>query len=48
MGLENMAFLMYDSRATYADMVDTLAELACWSIDQIFVGNAQKVTQGNV
>ena len=35
MGLENMAFLMYDSRDTYADMVDTLAELTCWSIDQI-------------
>ena len=35
MGVENMSYLMYDARDLYADMVDTLAELACWGIDQI-------------
>jgi len=35
MGVENMCYLMYDARDVYADMVDTLAELTCWSIDQI-------------
>jgi uroporphyrinogen decarboxylase len=35
MGVENMSFLMYDSPDVFADMVDTLAELACWSFDQI-------------
>jgi hypothetical protein len=35
MGVENMSYLMYDTPDVYADMVDTLAELSCWSIDQI-------------
>ena len=35
MGVENMSYLMYDDRDCYIDMVDTLAELTCWSIDQI-------------
>jgi len=35
MGVENMCYLMFDARDVYADMVDTLAELTCWSIDQI-------------
>jgi uroporphyrinogen decarboxylase len=35
MGVQNMSFLMYDAPEVYADMVDTLAELTCWSIDQI-------------
>ena len=35
MGVENMSYLMYDARDVYADMVDTIAELACWTIDQI-------------
>ncbi len=35
MGVENMCYLMFDDRDCYAEMVDTLAELTCWSIDQI-------------
>jgi uroporphyrinogen decarboxylase len=35
MGVENMAYLMHDDPDVYADMVDTLAELTCWSIDQV-------------
>jgi len=26
---------MYGSHDVYADMVDTLAELTCWGIDQV-------------
>lgn len=35
MGVENMSYLMYDDRDCYADMVDTLADLTCWSLDRI-------------
>jgi len=35
MGVENMSYLMYDEPDVYADMVDTLAELTCWGIDQV-------------
>ncbi|MBI3991486.1 MAG: hypothetical protein HY350_04980, partial [Candidatus Omnitrophica bacterium] len=35
MGVENMSYLMYDNQDVYADMVNTLAELTCWSIDQV-------------
>jgi len=35
MGVENMSYLMYDDLDCYADMVDTIADLSCWSIDQI-------------
>lgn len=35
MGVENMSYLMADDRDCYADMVNTLADLTCWSIDQI-------------
>lgn len=35
MGVENMCFLMFDDRDVYADMVMTLADLTCWSIDQV-------------
>ena len=35
MGVVNMSYLMYDRPDVYADMVDTLSELACWGIDQI-------------
>ena len=35
MGVVNMSYLMYDGPDVYADMVDTLAELSCWGIDQI-------------
>jgi len=35
MGVENMSYLMYDARDCYADMVNTLADLTCWSIDQV-------------
>lgn len=34
MGVENMSYLMYDDRDCYTDMVNTLADLTCWSIDQ--------------
>jgi len=35
MGVENMSYLMFDDQDVYADMVDTIAELTCWGIDQI-------------
>lgn len=35
MGVENMSYLMYDDRECYADMADTIANLACWTLDQI-------------
>ena len=35
MGVINMSYLMYDDQDVYADMVNTLAELTCWGIDQV-------------
>ncbi|MAE61659.1 MAG: hypothetical protein CMJ49_09925 [Planctomycetaceae bacterium] len=35
MGVENMSYLMYDHPDVYSDMVKTLADLTCWSLDQI-------------
>ncbi len=35
MGVENMSYLMYDDPEVYADMVNTLADLTCWSLEQI-------------
>lgn len=35
MGVENMSYLMYDAPEVYRDMVDTLADLTCWMLDQI-------------
>ena len=35
MGVENMCYLMYDDRDVFADMVNTLADLTCWGMDQI-------------
>ncbi|MFH1567593.1 MAG: uroporphyrinogen decarboxylase family protein [Gemmatimonadota bacterium] len=35
MGVENMSYLMFDDPGCYADMVNTLADLVCWSLDQI-------------
>jgi len=35
MGVENMTYLMCMEPDCYADMADTLADLACWEIDQI-------------
>jgi hypothetical protein len=34
MGVENMSYLFYDDREVYADMVDTIADLVCWGLDQ--------------
>ncbi|MCF7854860.1 MAG: hypothetical protein K9N51_08685 [Candidatus Pacebacteria bacterium] len=34
MGVENMSYLMYDAPDCYADMVNTIADLVCWSIDE--------------
>jgi len=42
MGVANMSYLMYDAQDVYADMVDTIAELACWGIDQIVPKMKQK------
>jgi uroporphyrinogen decarboxylase len=33
MGVENMSYLMYDNPEVYADMVNTMADLTCWSLD---------------
>lgn len=35
MGVENMSYLMYDAPDVYRDMVNTLADLTCWGIDQV-------------
>ena len=35
MGVVNMSYLMYDAPDVYADMVNTLADLTCWSLDQV-------------
>jgi uroporphyrinogen-III decarboxylase len=35
MGVENMSYLMHDDPDVYAEMVMTLADLTCWSLDQI-------------
>ncbi len=35
MGVENMAYLMNDDPDVYADIVNTLADLACWELDRI-------------
>lgn len=31
MGIENMSYLMFDDLEVYTDMVNTLADLTCWS-----------------
>ena len=35
MGVVNMSYLMYDNPEVYSDMVKTLADLTCWSLDEI-------------
>ena len=35
MGVENLAYFMYDHRAVFADMVMTIADLVCWGADQV-------------
>jgi uroporphyrinogen decarboxylase len=35
MGVENMSYLMFDNPEVYADMVNTLADLTCWGLDEI-------------
>ena len=38
MGVENLGYLCYDDRELLREMVDTLAALSCWSIDQLPAG----------
>lgn len=35
MGVENMCYLIYDDPDCYADIVNTIADLACWAMDQL-------------
>jgi len=35
MGVVNMSYLMYDNPEVYSDMVKTLSDLTCWSLDEI-------------
>jgi uroporphyrinogen decarboxylase len=35
MGVENLAYFMYDHRDVFAEMVTTIADLVCWSADQV-------------
>ncbi len=35
MGVENLAYFMYDHRDVFAEMVMTMADLVCWSADQV-------------
>ncbi len=46
MGVENMSYLMYDDPDVYADMVNTLANLTCWGIDQVLPNMKNKVDMG--
>lgn len=34
MGVENLAYFMYDHRDVFAEMVQTIADLTCWGLDQ--------------
>ena len=46
MGVVNMSYLMYDAPDVYADMVNTLAELTCWGIDQVVPKMSRKPDMG--
>jgi len=35
MGIENLAYLMYDNRDLLSEMVMTIADLVCWAADQV-------------
>ena len=35
MGVVNMSYLMHDAPDCFADVVDTLADLTCWGMDQV-------------
>jgi uroporphyrinogen decarboxylase len=35
MGLENMSYLIHDARDVFCDVIMTIANLTCWTIDQI-------------
>jgi len=35
MGVENLAYFMYDHRDVFSEMVMTLADLVCWAADQV-------------
>jgi len=35
MGVENLAYFMYDHRDCFAEMVKTIADLVCWAADQV-------------
>ncbi len=36
MGVQNMAYLIYDEPTVFADMVMTLADLTCWAVETVF------------
>jgi uroporphyrinogen-III decarboxylase len=35
MGVENLAYFMYDYPDVFADMVDTISDLVCWAADYV-------------
>jgi uroporphyrinogen decarboxylase len=35
MGVENLSYLCYDERDVLAEMVETISDLVCWSLDQV-------------
>lgn len=35
LGVENLAYFMYDHRDVFAEMVMTIADLVCWAADQV-------------
>ncbi len=47
MGVENMSYLIHDDRACYADIVNTLADLVCWAIDQVAPRMKTKIDMGH-
>ena len=46
MGVPNMSYLMYDDPDCVADVVDTLADLSCWAMDQIIPRMTTKPDMG--
>ncbi|MCL5408974.1 MAG: uroporphyrinogen decarboxylase family protein [Candidatus Omnitrophica bacterium] len=36
LGVENLAYFMYDHQDVFVDIVNTLSDLTCWAIDHVF------------
>jgi len=47
MGVENMVYLIYDSPDCFADIVDTMSDVVCWTIDLIAPRMSTKIDMGH-